>query len=1348
VIDSLGTGAEHAKAWVLRTMYFRRSRRVRRIGITVVSIVLLFGLAGFVGVPLLAQYVVADRLAASLNRPVSMRRVRFNPYTLRLSIKKLHIGERAASAPFVDIGHLRVKVSWSSLFRLAPVVSEVAVDRPAIHIVRNAEQRFNFSDLLESSAPAPKPSEPAKPQRFAISNIQIHEGEVHFDDKVLGEQHALEHIEFDVPFIANLPADVNIFVQPLLQMVVDGSPMHIAGKAKPFAVPPESVIDLNFHRLSLPLYIGYAPKKLSLKIPQGTLSSRLQVHFVNAASAPVIRVGGEFALDQVDVRDAANAPLAGFRHLAVDLTDIEPLVSITHLGKIYLDGLTVHVVRSADGAINLTSLGGSKPAPAAVQAKPAPPGAQTAAAPTPASTPTPNAAQTPRATTPGAAQTPAATTTPAAISAQITANAPPPASNAPQPTAVAKPPTPTDISMEELELTNGAVEITDNSVAPPAALAIRTLHVGLKNLRTVGQTAPAPLDLRATLGGGGSIAVKGAIDLAHSQVTTDISLAAIDLPSLQAFAQTVLAATVAAGKLDAHANVQTRFATGRFNVHAEPASISMDKFELRAPHESESPIGWNKLSASIGQVDLATRQATVSEVRADGLHLLVRRERNGQLSLASLMREAASPEPKPADTQPVRPGASSRLHAEPPVRSRHSASAARKRRAAARAPAPPPPTPPSESWRYRVASVAIEKTEIRVEDDTMPRRIAMAVAPLNLHLKDVSNDLSKPIALDLDGVVDRKGSFKINGTAAPQPLKVNLRIATRRLNLAPLDPYVTSHLNTTIASAALTMNGALGMDSERKEMRVSYRGDATLGSVRMLDKVTNDSFLRWNSLSANGINFNLGSGPPKLHIAGLALANFYARIILNNSGRLNLRDVTANPEEAPTSLTRARPASGPGATPAPTPQPSPAAAATPAAAAAPAAATNASPAAIPAPIAADVELGRITLQGGQINYTDNFIRPNYSADLTEITGKVGSFGTRSTAPADVELQGKVNRNSPLEISGSVNPLTPMAAVDIKAKASDVELTDLSAYSTKYTGYPITKGTLTVDVHYVLAQQRLTAENHIFIDQLTFGDKVESPNALNLPIRLAVTLLKDARGQIDLHLPVSGSLSDPQFSIGSVILHVFMNLITKAITSPFSLIASAVGGSGHAEDLNYIEFAPGWASLTPASKSRLDTIAKALQARPALRLNITGRVDPKFDREGLRDALVAQSIARQKIKDSDQDESKVDLASVQITPDEYNKYLKRAYKAADFPKPRDLLGLNKSLPPDEMKKLMITNTKVTDDDLKHLADARANAVRQALSAKIDPARLIVTAPKLNADGIKDSGKTTRVGFSLE
>jgi hypothetical protein len=411
--------------------------------------------------------------------------------------------------------------------------------------------------------------------------------------------------------------------------------------------------------------------------------------------------------------------------------------------------------------------------------------------------------------------------------------------------------------------------------------------------------------------------------------------------------------------------------------------------------------------------------------------------------------------------------------------------------------------------------------------------------------------------------------------------------------------------------------------------------------------------------------------------------------------------------------------------------------------------TAASPAAAPsaAPIPADLAVGRITLHGGQVNYTDNFIKPNYSADLTQVIGKVGTFSTGTTTPADVELDGQVNGNAPLSISGSVNPLTPLAFVDIKAKAQGVELTDLSAYSVKYTGYPITKGTLTVDVRYLLDQQKLTAENHIFIDQLTFGDKVESPNALNLPIRLAVALLKNSQGQIDLHLPVSGSLSDPQFSVGGIVLHALVALIMRAVTSPFSLIASAIGG-GSGEDLNYVVFSPGWASITPAARSKLDLVVKALQARPALKLSICGWVDPKLDRESLPAALVAQAVAKQKLLDKDQSAAKVDLASVQVTPDEYNKYLKRAYKAAKFDKPRDLLGLNKSLPADDMKKLMIANIKVTDGDLKQLAEARANAVRQALSAKIDPARLLVVPPKLNADGIKDKGKTTRADLSLQ
>jgi hypothetical protein len=177
------------------------------------------------------------------------------------------------------------------------------------------------------------------------------------------------------------------------------------------------------------------------------------------------------------------------------------------------------------------------------------------------------------------------------------------------------------------------------------------------------------------------------------------------------------------------------------------------------------------------------------------------------------------------------------------------------------------------------------------------------------------------------------------------------------------------------------------------------------------------------------------------------------------------------------------------------------------------------------PLDIEIELGGMTLQGGHVNFTDNFIKPNYTADLSDMPVRSARL-SRATAPAAVALQGQVNGSAPIAINGSVNPLAPMAFVDLKAKADGVELTGLTPYSAKYTGYPIVKGTLTIDVHYLLDQGQLTADNHLFIDQFTFGDRVESRDATTLPVWLAVALLKNARGEIAVDVPVTGSLSDP------------------------------------------------------------------------------------------------------------------------------------------------------------------------------------------------------------------------------
>ena len=206
---------------------------------------------------------------------------------------------------------------------------------------------------------------------------------------------------------------------------------------------------------------------------------------------------------------------------------------------------------------------------------------------------------------------------------------------------------------------------------------------------------------------------------------------------------------------------------------------------------------------------------------------------------------------------------------------------------------------------------------------------------------------------------------------------------------------------------------------------------------------------------------------------------------------------------------------------------------------------------------------------------------------------------------------------------------------------------------------------------------------------------------------------------------------------------FVNLIARAVTAPFSLLASAFGGSG-GEELGYIEFDPGTSDISQASAAKLDKLATALKDRPALKVDIIGRVDPEFDRDGLRREAVNRQIREQKLKDAG-DAAEADTT---VKPEEENKYLERAYKAAKFPKPRNVIGLAKSLPPDEMRKLMETNVQVTDADLRELAQRRANAVHVALAERVEPGRLFVVAPKLSADGIKDKGKTTRVDFALK
>jgi hypothetical protein len=394
-----------------------------------------------------------------------------------------------------------------------------------------------------------------------------------------------------------------------------------------------------------------------------------------------------------------------------------------------------------------------------------------------------------------------------------------------------------------------------------------------------------------------------------------------------------------------------------------------------------------------------------------------------------------------------------------------------------------------------------------------------------------------------------------------------------------------------------------------------------------------------------------------------------------------------------------------------------------------------------------IKIGKLILRKGQVRFTDNFIKPNYTANLMNFGGTVSGLSSDPNSNANVDLKGLVN-SAPLAVSGRVNPLKGDLSLDLHAEVHGMEMAPLSPYSGRYIGYGIEKGKLSFEVNYKVENRVLTAQNRLILEQLTLGDKVESPNAVNLPVSFALALLRDRNGVIDVNLPIGGSLDDPQFSVGGIIVKIFVNIITKAVTAPFSLISSMFGGG---EELSYLAFDSGRARLGDKAEDKLKSMAKALNDRPALKLEITGRYDPQADREGLKRALIDRKVRALKLKDMVARGESVDASKVTVTQQEYPVLLKRVYKDEKFSKPRNMIGLQKDLPVADMEKLMIDNTTISDADLVDLGNRRAQAAKDWLTAdgRVPADRIFILAAKPGGASQKqgENAPAARVDFSL-
>ncbi|HEX3380777.1 MAG TPA: DUF748 domain-containing protein [Paraburkholderia sp.] len=1234
-----------------------QSHRTRRILIGLLIFVVVFGLLGFFAAPPLIRHIASQQLSKQLDRPASIGRIALNPYTLRFEAYNVHIGERGGAGDFVDISRLIVQPSWSSLFRGAPIVNEVQVDSPRFHIVRYDAQHFNFSDLIEKFANQPaKPD--SKPTQFSVSNIRVENGQITFDDRLLGTSHVIDQWKLGIPFIATLPSKTDIFVEPLLRARIDGnSQLAIDGRTKPFAASRESEVSLRFDELDVPKLVSYVPSKLPVIVQSGKLSTDLKLNFVMSNDTPSLRVAGTVDLNDVDVQDQGKAPFFAARAVHVAAASLEPLKSVYHFDDIRIDAPNASLARDKDGVLSVEHMFASAPEKTAPK--------ETADA--------------------NAKATPAEKAAP-----------------------------PIDLAIKRLTLDDGTVNVHDEAASRPVDAGLQNLAVTLTDFSTLA-SAPAHYTLNTNLkDSGGSLAADGTVSLAAKTASAKLDLKSLKLPPLQPYLDTAMSAQVLDGVLSAATNIDANWSKSPMALTVADTQLDMQAVKLAARGDKAPVISLAQGNVVVKQVDVAARTADVTSVDATGLAVDAQRLKDGSINLSSLAgahQEA---------TQRTAIHAAKKAQAEGPA------------------------------WHYTIGELTLKDATADFTDNTTPQPVKLSFTPVQLKVQHISDDLSRPLPVDLQATLNRKGTLGVKGDVTATPLKLAVKVDANRLDAAAFEPYFGSKLNAALASALLNANGDLAV-SQAKSLKANYHGDMALVDVRMIDKATSDPFAGWGSLALTNLKADYDEHGTVVDAGRVTFSKFYGRVLLDAQGKLNLKDVVAHESGTPQSLTRDKSGSHPiPLTPAAVSEavaasaPIAASAATPGnAAAAPVATVTA---ATPPQSPVKLHFGQLVLQQGRVTYTDNFIKPNYTANLVDIQGTIGAFGTQSTTPAPVDVAAKLAANGPLTIRGTVNPLIAKPALDLTASAHDIELTNLTPYSAKYAGYPITKGKLNVDLHYQLANDQLNANNHLFIDQLTFGDHIDNDTATKLPVRFAISLLKNSRGEIDVNLPVSGSLSNPEFSIGGLIWHAVLNLLEKAVTAPFTLIAHAFGGNG--EELGYVEFAAGSATLSDADKQKLDMIVKALADKPSIRIDLIGRVDPKVDEPALRSQYVDQLVKRQKIKDVVGNGESVDLSTITVDQQDYDKYLTKAYKSTDFKKPHNFIGMTKTLPDDDMKGAIEANAPIDDASLRQLAQQRAQAVQQYLEGKIDSSRVFIVAPKMNADDIKDKGATTRVDFGLK
>lgn len=524
-------------------------------------------------------------------------------------------------------------------------------------------------------------------------------------------------------------------------------------------------------------------------------------------------------------------------------------------------------------------------------------------------------------------------------------------------------------------------------------------------------------------------------------------------------------------------------------------------------------------------------------------------------------------------------------------------------------PANPPaaPTTPEKPWQIQLGQLALNNYRLLLSEQEQNKPIA-DLSKLNLTIDKLNNQTEQSFPLQLSTQLNQSANIIINGNISASPFKASLNTDIKELKLNSFQNYLDQYINLELVDGELNSQGNLQISSG-DNLQVNFSGDANLANLITRDKIKNKDLLKWSDLQLQKIDFDLGK--QSLNLEKVIFEQPYLRLTIKKDGNTNISELiipqpksTGDKESAPMR----------------------------------------------------VNIGKVELKQGHSDFADYSLILPFVTEIKALNGSINGISSEQEKPAKLSLQGKVFDLALVDIKGDYQLRNGDSAITLSFTHMPLPL--ITPYMAEFSGYTIEKGQMALDLKYTIKKGELQAQNKIYIDQLALGDHVVNPHASSLPIHLAIALLKDSSGKINLDFPVSGSLNDPHFSFESFIADALSNMITKVAASPFTALGSLLD---QGRDYSTVKFKPGSSELSPEETSKLDQLGKALNTKAELNLEIKGMSYQNQDWSAIRFDAILEILRKMKSGELRDKGQKIRSEYIELSESEYKRLIVKFFK---------------------------------------------------------------------------------------